>query len=673
MTHRTARSRWLAGCLLAVAFSSPKAEIAFEDVTGKAGIHHLGPTYGASWGDFDGDGWPDIWIGNHLIDNNKPVLYLNQRDGSFRDVSDAVVSVDPRTDLHGAAWGDFDNDGDQDLLATAGGGGGLDEAEGSNDNHLFVNDGGRLTDQAARLGVLDPQGRGRSALWFDADRDGLLDVLFLNYPRPDGKAPPAVYRQTATGFVSDNDLLDFVHRPLSRREKVMDLLDNVLHLRPRHRRARLGANEFAQLARLDGQGSPSLLAYLGPLRVFSVDAVPFTDVTNRLTMPDYDNVQDVAVEDFDGDGREDFFLARAVPSTSWSHGSDVVQTGERELKGRMVRAGQAQEPVAVHLHSEGAITVGFYPPWINPVIPDDRKPGLVIGSQRHAVSGPVTVSVWPEDPRLVAAMPLPQLPQNALTIQRDPQTATWTIASTIQRVNFTVWSEAPLDGVAPVGFTPSKGALPDVLLLQKAPLTFSEAPALPADACHSVAAGDFDNDMDLDLYLVCTGPVENLPNILLENQGGGRFVPTAGAGGAAGSLKGRGDAVVTADYDRDGFLDLFVTNGGDLAPFSDQGPYELFRNKGNGNRWLEIDLQGARSNRDGIGAVVEIEAGGVRQVRTQGGGMHHHAQNDKRLHFGLKDLGTVDAIKIRWPSGKQQVLRQVPAGQVLTVKEPADS
>ena len=182
-------------------------------------------------------------------------------------------------------------------------------------------------------------------------------------------------------------------------------------------------------------------------------------------------------------------------------------------------------------------------------------------------------------------------------------------------------------------------------------------------------AGDFDNDMDLDIYLVCTGRVANLANRLLENDGHGNFREVSGAGGAAGSRLGVGDSVVTADYDRDGFLDLFVTNGSGSLPFADEGPHQLFHNMGNGNHWLEIDLEGTVSNRDGIGASVVLEAGGVVQIRGQGGGMHRSSQNHQRIHFGLAQHTVADRLTVRWPSGIQQQLEKIQADQILRIKE----
>ena len=97
------------------------AEMRFEDVSEKAGIAYSSPTVGAAWGDFNGDGLPDLFVPNHRLAGNTSNLYVNQGDGTFVDVASTVLSVSPLADLHGAAWADFDNDGDQDLIVITGG------------------------------------------------------------------------------------------------------------------------------------------------------------------------------------------------------------------------------------------------------------------------------------------------------------------------------------------------------------------------------------------------------------------------------------------------------------------------------------------------------------------------------------------------------------------------
>jgi len=271
------------------------------------------------------------------------------------------------------------------------------------------------------------------------------------------------------------------------------------------------------------------------------------------------------------------------------------------------------------------------------------------------------------------------LEQGVVSIVYDPITRVWTLRNGVlwEFVDVIVHSNEPIDKVQALGFGPftehgtENGV--DALLMHRGDRfrlqTLSGDVGVPT-ACHSVAAGDFDNDMDIDLYLVCTGPIENLPNRLYENDGKGNFTLVPDAGGAAGSKLGRGDVVAIADYDRDGFLDLFVTNGADpSSPFVDEGPHQLFRNQGNGNHWIEIDLEGTVSNRDGIGASVVLEVGGVVQIRGQGGGMHRFTQNYQRIHFGLATHKTVDRLTIRWPSGIVQRLENIAANQILTIRE----
>jgi len=133
---------------------------------------------------------------------------------------------------------------------------------------------------------------------------------------------------------------------------------------------------------------------------------------------------------------------------------------------------------------------------------------------------------------------------------------------------------------------------------------------------------------------------------------------------------GTADSVVTADYDVDGDIDLFVTNGLNNEPPGTGGPVKLFRNTAstNGNHWIELDLQGTVSNRDAIGARVIVTAGGIAQLREQNGGYHRWSQDYDRIHVGLANNTTAD-VRIEWPSGEVDTHLDLTADRIYRIIE----
>jgi hypothetical protein len=186
----------------------------------------------------------------------------------------------------------------------------------------------------------------------------------------------------------------------------------------------------------------------------------------------------------------------------------------------------------------------------------------------------------------------------------------------------------------------------------------------------SAAWGDYDNDGYLDLF-VANDFGQN--NCLYHNEGDGTFSPVTE--GAVVNDDGRSRSCGWADYDNDGYLDLFVANGGyDAPPAPPQESGFLYHNDGGTNNWLILKLVGIASNRSAIGAKVRVltTIGGKRfwQLREiSGGGGGWGSQNDLRAHFGLGDAIKADTVRIEWPSGIVQELTNVVAKQFLTITE----
>ena len=164
--------------------------------------------------------------------------------------------------------------------------------------------------------------------------------------------------------------------------------------------------------------------------------------------------------------------------------------------------------------------------------------------------------------------------------------------------------------------------------------------------------GDLDADGFLDFYLGTGYPDYEavMPNVLYRNLGGERFVDVSLAAGF-GHLQ-KGHAVVFADIDSDGDLDVFEQMGGAFP--GDGFGDALFENPGFGNRWLGLRLVGDESNRSAIGARIRVDvvdANGERRRiyrRVNGGGSF--GGNPLRQTIGLGRPAAVEKVDVYWPT-----------------------
>ena len=163
-------------------------------------------------------------------------------------------------------------------------------------------------------------------------------------------------------------------------------------------------------------------------------------------------------------------------------------------------------------------------------------------------------------------------------------------------------------------------------------------------------------------------------NVLMRNDGVDstgtlQFTNVAVALGADDERDARGMAV--ADFDNDGDLDIVINNNpGALLDDKDHARATFLRNDvGSHRSWIAIELQGTESNRDGVGALITLEAGGQRQIRhaTIGGG--YASQHSARLYFGLNDASNVNSLTVQWPSGTVQRMQDIASRQVVHITE----
>ncbi len=230
--------------------------IEFVDVTQEAGINYNQISFGSSWVDINNDGWPDLWLGNHA---NQPQLYINNTDGTFTDqLATFIPGFTTSRDMHGAAFADYDNDGNQDLLIFW------------NQQSIKVSPG---TWQNAALVWLEQ--------WW------LLDVLIANTPRPDGQAPAALFTQVQGEFTETSAQTGITSK---------------------------SDNSFAQLFSIGNQYTPSLILNGSPFpdSLYTYDTTPFNNKKNNYatTFANMWNVRDVVIADLDGNQLPDIFAVR---------------------------------------------------------------------------------------------------------------------------------------------------------------------------------------------------------------------------------------------------------------------------------------------------------------------------------------------------------------------------
>jgi len=179
---------------------------------------------------------------------------------------------------------------------------------------------------------------------------------------------------------------------------------------------------------------------------------------------------------------------------------------------------------------------------------------------------------------------------------------------------------------------------------------------------------DFDNDGLLDVFIVHGGLIHMVSqeHSVFRNAGNGKFVDASATAGpffnARTGVKSVGRGAAFADYDNDGKMDVYIVNLG--------GAGILLRNTSPGaGHWIGVDLVGRKSNRDGIGAKIEVVAGQVRQQRQRTAGSGYLSQDDGRVHFGLGAATAADRVTVTWPSGTVQTLDKVSAGRVIRIEE----
>ncbi|PRP93102.1 FG-GAP repeat protein [Enhygromyxa salina] len=500
-------------------------------------------TGGASVGDVDGDGWPDVFMTRLAAPDH---LFLNQGDGTFVDIA-AQVGLDACSWTNGSVFGDIDEDGDLDLLVTT---------VGDTSYQLWINllsETGelRFEDQAAARGFALSSAAmhsGESVTLGDLDRDGWLDVHV-------------------------NEWLRVEHSPAPEDPDFQAHGGRLLH--------NLGGGSFEDLTSAYGVE----LAGLDPDGIFAFSST-FVDL-------DGDGWQDLAVA-------VDFHRSRMF----WSTGGLSFE--------------------------DGSIDAAI------------NKESNAMGSTFGDVDGDGDLD--------------------------------WFVTSIAE-------PDECEEGELPPCWSGSGNRLYSYAGAREFSLATDTAGVRDGAWAWGTVFFDADNDGDQDLALANGWPGRDLHGGLYHADTPTRLWINNGPGNEAGVMSEEGEArgvfdtglgrsLVAFDYDRDGDLDLLLTNHA--------GSPRLFRNDGgNQSAWLRVAVEGTSSNRDGRGAKVrvQVEPDGPWQVREVGAASHFLGEGELIQHFGLGpgfdlEADTVHRVEVEWPaSGIVQGFDELGGGQTLLVVE----
>ena len=516
---------------------SREAGIDFRHVNGASSDKYLPETMGSGGliFDYDGDGWPDVFLVNggsfadpRLGASAQHRLYRNDQDGTFTDTTgQAGLRVSGYG--MGACAADFDNDGWADLYVTSVG-----------TNTLYRNLGnGSFADitEHARVGY---ESWSTSCAFGDIDNDGDVDLFVTNY---------ADFAADNNRYCGDNEGLRYYCHP-----NVFNALPDVLYRNN-------GDGTFSDRSAESG---------VSAARGYGLGVV---------------------FGDYDDDGWVDIYVANDSTFNFLFHNK---RTGVFEELALLA---------GVAVGSDGRPQAGMGADWGD--IDGDGLPDLFVTNldrETHSLYRNLATELFADVTfeSGVGVATLPYVGFGAVFIDYD--------------------NDADLDLAVANG-------------------------------------GIFDNPerfRDTTTY--------EQSNLLLQNDNAGTFEDVSALSGPGFALEKVSRALAAGDLDNDGDLDLLVTNNG-------SAPDLLRNDRNHSNNALLIRVVGSQSNRDGIGARLKLFIGDDVLLREVRAGSSYLAQSDLRVHYGLGTSLLADRLEISWPSGTFDVLENLTANQIITVVE----
>ena len=596
----------------------------FIDISDEVGLitepswKYGGPTIA----DIDNNGYYDLILNNH--DKISTQLFLQKEKGKLTE----QVLFPNLADYHGTAAGDFDNDGDLDLVNSIGGGNGTNPKP-----PLFMkNDNGKFILSTERVGIMEGA-RGRSVRWIDMDLDGDLDLFSVNAAgiNSTDSVQHMIYENNGKG--------NFVRRRVAGLENV--------------------SAERVLITDINNDQVDDLIMYT-PLSIWIGNGdFTYSDVSEKWLpddLVDIDLINAITDIDVDNNGSLDLYLARG--KTHYEIANKSLDFDP--IKGQIdIRDEGNQGVTTLELNAKDSITISDIFLWYRqynggfPLHLGANKDTVTIQESESITLQAENAKGWP-DKREENGWYIGYLGNGKWRMESVRKKAIyWGIRVSIAGVN----------SVNPIGWTPQNRNVPDLLLVNTGSkfLNKSNSSNIPLGGNNwGVTRGDFNNDSYQDLFVNRFGGLKSrVTDLLLLNDGKGKFEITSSHNAKDPLDEGHGDMGQAFDFDLDGNVDI-------LSGSDDPGKWYLYGNNTKEDNYLLVRVgYSHKGNIDPYSAVVTVKThNNTYRQRVGSAGEIHSQSLLNSVHFGLGKVAKIKSIKVRWRNGEELSLKDLKANQL---------
>lgn len=610
--------------------SNEEQKVSFINVSEAVGLDtqstwkYGGPTVS----DLNGDGHYDLVLTNHA--EVAPPIFWATGDRTYRKHATDII----QGDIHGIAAGDYDSDGDGDLLISVGGGNGKEPKP----PRLMQNNNGQFTDVTKQSGIAELGARGRSVRWIDIDLDGDLDILEISARHiADDQGPRNIlFENLGNG--------KFAYRKSPGFEQV--------------EAERVLLTDFNQDNLLD------LVAFT-PLTIWRNNKdFTFTDVTKEVLPTDTHEIEFIsaaAQTDIDNDGDMDIYLARGKTSYELANNSIAFNpmTGRLDLRDQ---GSKSHDGISFYANDSISLTEFWH--WKREL----RTPlPIFIGGEKTKVDLPAGNKI---DVNQQQASGFPSTLEHSGWYLGYLGDNKWRLEWQLKEENLAWGVRASIIGLTKVepDWIPQDRNVTDMLLRNDNGKFTNISNQLPAESFGNnwgVTHGDFNNDGLEDFFIYRFGELtERVPDALLINQGNGQFLPSIDHGANVLGIGGHGDMGSAFDYNLDGAIDLL---SGDDNP----GKWYLYQNNfkpGPGANYLLLEVGYSTTGIDPLAAKITIQTNQGSFTKRIGSAGAVHSQSVLNIaHFGLGKANEIEKLIITWRDGATETLLNIKANQTLKV------